>query len=253
MTLVAAPPLTEQQVDLLILLLEADERSLADHRLRDRFAWHTRGGMGPTQLLHRAVSADQTVDPIDLEALVTAGALERTGQRAASLSSAGIELAVRLRRDRQTATPADVSWSAVEGTLTTMWDLWLEQGAPVLGISVDEIGHRSQRDLGAVERQLQLLEQANWVTQVSPGFIGVAAPGPSYSPTPETMRRLGGWPTADQQAGAHFLEAIEAQLEATEDPDERTRLRSLLDVGKRVGEGAITQILVRLASGQFHI
>jgi len=67
------------------------------------------------------------------------------------------------------------------------------------------------------------------------------------------MRRLGGWPTADQQAGAHFLEAIEAQLESTEDPDERTRLRSLLDVGKRVGEGAITQILVRLASGQFHI
>jgi hypothetical protein len=67
------------------------------------------------------------------------------------------------------------------------------------------------------------------------------------------MQALGGWPSADEDAVQRFLTAVDAAMEQTNDVEEKGRLRALRDAAQRVGEGTLTGVLTRLATGEIHL
>jgi hypothetical protein len=247
--------LSTPQGELLVQLLEAEQRGRAASGKSDTFAWHTLGGGGDTILMHRGAVEDESIDPVVMEALIAEGLLQRTGQRAAVFTPAGLMHAERLQRERQANSPVDVSWDFTEPILKTLWELWTAHGAPPQGVAVDLVADRAGVDAATTERVLDLLEQSKWAEKRTPGFISPGSSGPTFVPTPATMRRLGGWPALDDTAGPRLLAAVQAELDATDDDDDerRTRLATFLESAKRVGEGTLTQVLGRLATGQIHL
>jgi hypothetical protein len=69
-------------------------------------------------------------------------------------------------------------------------------------------------------------------------------------PTTKAFEYLAGWPSErGDMALARFVEALEARIEATEDPVEKGRLGKVLDSVNEVGQGVMAGVLTNLITG----
>ena len=72
-----------------------------------------------------------------MKSLISAGFLEKHGQRSAFLTPEGINRGDDVLRARLAAEPLDLSWGGVEPVLKALWESWLARGAPATGIAIE--------------------------------------------------------------------------------------------------------------------
>ena len=221
------PSITTEQEELLAKLVAAEQSSGRTGGRGDRFAWHTSGGLGDTILMHRGVRDHTTVDPRNLEALISAGYLERAGQRSASLTPAGIDRGLRTLEKRDHSVAIDVSWEAAERVLDAFWITWTEAGAPSRGVPLPAIAEAAVDDPSRVLRLLDLLEEEGWVRRSPPSLVAHHA-GPFFVAAPRALRDCAGWPSAEGRALDLFLRALE-QVSNEAAPEEKGRIKALRD------------------------
>ncbi|HWI08550.1 MAG TPA: hypothetical protein VNT54_13680 [Solirubrobacteraceae bacterium] len=243
-------PLTHNQQELLLRMVEADRQSIARRGEPDRFAWHRRGGMGPTVFMHAGLPGGQIEGVVvdDLEELIRKGLLEQTGQRAARLTDDGRRRAPELQASSAAAGTPD--WNTVmEPLLRRVYELWAEGGLHPLGVQIEAIAAGWDGEPSVLQRLLDLLSAEGWLEQRSAGMISAGGPGPAYAPAGRALERLAGWPGAGMEAREVLVAALEAAEQESTDPEEKSKLRQLAASVRSISEQTAAGVLSHLATG----
>jgi hypothetical protein len=137
---------------------------------------------------------------------------------------------VALRSADEPENTVDLSWSAVEPTLREVHAVWLNHGAPQLGLPGQNVSAQlpqlSDEQLATV---LHELEREGWIEYRQ--SLGPFLPQ-GIRPSSRAVAYFEGWPTQDAQTlGEHFVARLEEAIEQEPDEEQRSRLRKALGSG----------------------
>jgi hypothetical protein len=215
--------------------------------------------MGGPTFQHRALPPEFDVDEEWLWRLEEQGYVRierRRGLDRVSVTAHGEDLALKLRRldDESEPAPGDaisLDWEAVaRPTLEATYRAWLARGAPAEGISIATVVRARERPSRDPEtyRAVALLHQGGYLDQISdlivdnaPGLVAVSAQG---------LEVVGGWPSTTAEAASKaLLAALDQEIAATDEPEEKGRLVRLREAAVEVGTGTLTQVLAHIVKG----
>jgi hypothetical protein len=144
------------------------------------------------------------------------------------ISEQGRTLAAQLASVREGA--VDLSWPTVEPILIQIHKLWLNEGAPPLGIPGSTVkANLSPAETADLSAVLHELQRDGWIEFRA----GLGPPLPQgVRPTSKTISYVEGWPTDDARiAGEQFVTLLEERVEAEPDEEKRSKLRAALSTG----------------------
>lgn len=160
------------------------------------------------------------------------------------ITAAGRDAIARYREPAPRSVAAmNTSWERLRPVLEAVVQQWEQQGAGD-AVDVDPIvaALAGEMEAADVRRALELLERDGClIAEFEMGSDGPIA----VTPDTKALRLLRGWPTEASDAAIvqGLLEALDAAIQNTSDPDEKTRLQKLRaaagDVAKSVLAGAI--------------
>jgi hypothetical protein len=121
--------------------------------------------------------------------------------------------------------PAVLEWGSSRELLRTIYDVYLERGAPRRGI--DALTLISQQpDPNSARAQLDELMRGGYIDRATdrPGRVRLVRP------STRTLEMFAGWPsTTAEDTLARLVEALTAEIDGTPDEEERTKLVRVRD------------------------
>lgn len=241
------PSLTPELADVLRRIAEADAAGGGDVRFTPFFAAQAHGPImvepdidGPQALQAGRMFALRDLEYLEVEP-PRGGSSEFGPFR---ITAAGRDAIARYREPAGPSVGAmNTSWERLRPILSVVVDQWEEQGARD-AVAVDTIVAALADEMQAadVRRALELFERDGClVAEFKMGTDGPIA----VTPDTRALQLVRGWPTEATDAAIvqGLIEALEAAIQDTSDPDEKSRLRKLRDaagdVAKSVLAGAI--------------
>lgn len=250
------PRITDDQHNLLCLIVDG----YAD--VKEEFYFSTGMGIG-TMMQQAGIGGRDSVDHGDIEELwdhgliaVTSGSSPMSGRLRPTAE--GIHHVKEARRLEAIAR-ADDAISSVSGTSRIAWGTTL----PVLQAVVDlyaqadagedvsqmQVNQRLEREDGDSDtsRAFEVLERSEYVQATAsieqlPGALTVV-------PTERALQLLEGWPGDGEVALARLIAALQTQIDATVDEDEKGKVRRVLDAVQGVGENVAAEVLTKVMMG----
>jgi hypothetical protein len=234
-------------------LIAAEEAALRTGAGRRSFMLMPRGGMDrevdhPGWDPSWATPTEHDIDDLVEEGWVRLDAANYGMTRTFSLTVAGRLRGLRSQRARAGAQriPVSMEWTVLEPTLDAAILAYEEAGAPEGGVPATKIPLPQgvpPATLSELTRTGLLLEHEASADQVEgPGFV---------SPSLDAYRLRRNWPADAADAAIERLVAyLLQQADATDDPEEQTRLRRVAAWLGRVGTDIITGVGTSVASGQ---
>lgn len=248
--------ITEDQHNLLCQIVDGYAK------VKEEFYFSTSMGIG-TMMQQVGVKGRESVDHGDIEELWNLGLIDMTPGRTAMSgrlrpTAGGIHHVEEARRLESIAR-ADNAISSGSGASRIAWDATL----PVLQAVVDLY---DQADAGEDVSQMdvnQRLERRDGDSDTSRAFellarsdyvVGIDSienvPGPlTVAPTEKALKLLAGWPADGEVALERLIAALQAQIEATSDEEEKGKLRRVLDAVQGVGENVAAEVLTKVMTG----
>ncbi len=229
---------------------------------KEEFYFSTGMGIGTT-MRHASIHGRQNVDHGDIEELWRLGLVDVTpGSTAMSgrvrPTGDGIHHVEEARR-LEAITRADDAISSGSGASRIAWDATL----PVLQAVVDlyaqadagedvsqmQVNQRLERTDGDSDtsRAFEVLERGGYVQGTAsieqlPGALTVV-------PTERALQLLAGWPADGEVALARLIAALQTQIDATSDEEEKGKLKRVLDAVQGVGENIAAEVLTKMMMG----
>jgi len=141
-----------------------------------------------------------------------------------------------------------IGWDDTLPVLETVVDLY--PGAPPgLGVSQGQVNERLSRNENDLNtsRQFEMLEQAGYIK----GFLETdQVPGPLMAaPTEKALKLLAGWPADGAMALERLLAALQAQIDATTDEQEKGNLRTVLSAVQGISQELAASVLAKVIMG----
>ena len=240
--------LTSELADVLRRIAEADRAGGGDVRFTPMFVEGAWGPVmvqpdidGPQALQAGRMSALRELAYLEVEP-ATGGSSEFGAFR---ITAAGRDAIARYREPAARPVVAmDTSWERLRPILGVVLQQWEQQGARD-AVDVDMIVAALADDMeGAdVRRALELLEgDGCLVAEFEMGTDGPIA----VTPNTKALQLLRGWPTeaGDAAIVQGLLDALDAAIQNTPDPDEKTRLQKLRAAAGDVAKGALAGAIV---------
>jgi hypothetical protein len=247
--------------DWLDRFVQAEEQSLqAGHDRRSFFLEH-RGGM-QREIDHAGwdpswpVPTEHDIDDLVEHDWVRLDSSPVNKRRAFSLTIDGRLRAQRRRRDRSglQRLPVSLDWTVLEPALDAAIESYEQAGAPDGGIAAGAIVLPPTTPRAAICELTRagLLIDCEVEAGGTSGTDQIEGPG-FVRPSLDALRLRRGWPRGAADAAIEGLvSALLAQADATDDPDESTRLRRTADWLGRVGTGILTGVGTSVATGGAH-
>jgi len=248
--------ITEDQHDLLCQIVDGYE----EHK--EEFYVSTALGVGTT-IDHPSIEGgERGIHYPDVEQLWHLGLVSMTpeGQMSGRLypTAEGIHHVAEFRRLDAIAR-ADNAISPGPGTSRIDWDATLPvlqavvdlyaQGEAGEDVSQMQINQHLARPDGDSDtsRAFELLERSGYVEGTAsidqlPGALTVV-------PTERALQLLAGWPADGEVALARLISALQAQIDATADEEEKGKLKRALDAVQGIGEGVAVEVLTKVMMG----
>jgi hypothetical protein len=247
--------------DWLDRFVQAEERSLNAGRDRRSFFLEHRGGM-VREIDHAGwdsswpVPTEHDIDDLVEQNSVRLDAPGVNKRRAFSLTAAGRLRGQRRRRERSglQRLPVSLDWIVLEPALDAAIEIYEQAGAPDGGIPAASIVLPAETPPAAIAELTRagLLIDCELEAGATSGVDQVDGPG-FVRPSLDALRLRRGWPRGAAEAAIERLvSALLAEADATDDPDERTRLRRTADWLGRVGTGILTGVGASVATGGAH-
>lgn len=230
---------------------------------KSEFMYYTEGAMAGTSIQHPGLEGDtRRVGYPDLEELEALGLIRMShgGTRSGSMTPTadGIHVVEEERRLRRiahsdealssTGGGSGVEWETVLPVLQAVYDLYSESPAGE-DVTQPQVNSRLQREEAdpATSRAFEVLSESGYVRDINEID---AIPGPlTVIPTERTLQLLGGWPADGDVARERLVAILQARIEETTDPEEKSRLQGLLSSAQSVGEKVMAEVLTRVLMG----
>lgn len=249
--------ITEDQHNLLCQIVDGYAE------VKEEFYFSTSMGIGTT-MQHAGVEGRESVDHGDIEELSNLGLIDVT--LAAGTAMAGrlrptangihhVEEARRLesiaRADNAISSGSDIlriAWDATLPVLETVVALY-DQADAGDDVSQMQVNQRLGREDGDsnTSRAFEVLERGGYVQGTAsidplPGALTVV-------PTEKALKLLAGWPADGEVALERLIAALQTQIDATTDEEEKGKLRRVLDAVQGVGENVAAEVLTKVMMG----
>ncbi len=112
-----------------------------------------------------------------------------------------------------------------------------------------QVNQRLEREDGDPDtsRAFEVLERSEYVQGTAsieqlPGALTVV-------PTERALQLLEGWPADGEVALARLLTALQTEIDSTDDEEEKSKLRHVLDAVQGVGENVAAEVLTKVLTG----
>jgi hypothetical protein len=257
--------ITDEQGELLEAIVDAYWTRLSEGSgQKIELMVSTRGGGQGTFIEHPGLeTSPYSVDFGDLDELAHKGLIRLTGNRPKSggmLPTAEGRQFVEERRRVAAIVRADsaiagdgsqlnaIAWEAVLPVLKAVVDLY---GTASAGhdVSQMQVNQHLERDDGDPDtsRAFEVLDRSGYLE----GQMEVdQVPGPlTVAPTEKSLQLLGGWPADGAVALERFIGTLEARIDMATDEEEKSKLRSMLDAVKGVGQELAADVLAKVILG----
>jgi hypothetical protein len=182
--------------------------------------------------------------------------IRRVGEDRADveITDGGLAYAAQLRRartDTDRMPLSDMDWKAtMRPVLQAVYEASLT--ATPYGVEQPQINAQLGRapDDPKTDRLLYELERNGYIEAVTPSFS--EAWGPSHSRlTEKALQVVAGWPgAASDDVVSRLLDVLNAEIEQTHDPDQRSKLEKLRDVVAGIGRDVLTDVLSKALTSQ---
>jgi DNA-binding PadR family transcriptional regulator len=232
------PPLAE----LLLRLVELDDGRF------ETFVPVVTGESSPeAELISRAGSGEQIPPSLTVE-LASRGYLDMHREAGKiigkfTITERGREAAAQLRPAG--SAPVDLSWPSVRPVLIEIHAVWVEEGAPMLGLNGTTFAERAGMTVGQLDPVLTALRGDGWIeyrdTFGPPLPMGI-------KPSAKGIRFLNGWPSGDSDEFAkELLSRLEERIETDPDMEKRDKWHRALASG---GRDLVVEVAAALVSRQ---
>lgn len=215
--------------------------------------------MGGGSIDHHAIPEDFAIDDEELRLLEGEGLIDRDpGIHSESIrvTPEGHRMAEAMRALVSDPEPEEgaairLDWAEVAlPVLEATHRAWIVRGAPSTGVPITAVTRELNRDESDREtfRAVALLAQRGYLG--TPTAISVNDAPALVTVTSLGLEVVGGWPaTSAEAASAALLAALDREIEATDEPEQRGRLERLRDTAVDVGSGTLTQVLAHIIKG----
>ncbi|HEX8688724.1 MAG TPA: hypothetical protein VF729_00610 [Solirubrobacterales bacterium] len=252
--------ITDEQFELLARIVDAYWTLNALGQKLDLVYISASGGL--TFLDHHAMEGRPQIDYPDLEELESHGlvVLKPSRERSGSLypTAQGKHVVEEQRRIEQIARAdnaigdgsggSKIAWDATLPVLQAVVELYA-QAAAGEHISQMQVNQRLGREDGDSDtsRAFEVLEQGGYVQETAsidglPGALTVV-------PTEKALQLLAGWPADGEVALARLVAALQTQIDATSDEEEKGKLKRALDAVQGIGENVAAEVLTKVMMG----
>jgi hypothetical protein len=251
------PRLTPDAADLFLELVDAWE-SHEMHGQRRPITVTQIGSSTGARLIHQGLPRDRRSPFGSLETLErgTLIAIRRTGDQRAhvEITDGGVAYAAQLRqarKDTDRMALSDMDWKAtMRPVLRAVYEASLT--ATPYGVVQSQVNAQLGRaaDDPKTDRLLYELERSGYIEAVTPSFG--ESWGPSHSRlTEKALQMVAGWPgAARDDVVLRLLDVLNAEIEQTDDPDQRSKLEKLRDVVAGIGRDVLTDVLSKALASQ---
>jgi hypothetical protein len=230
--------------------------------VKEEFYFSTGMGIGTT-MQHAGVEGRESVDHGDIEELANlglvavtpgnspmSGRLRPTADGIHHIGEARRLEAIR-RADHAISPGSDASriaWDTTLPVLQAVVDLYAQADAGE-DVSQGQVNQRLERQDGDPDtsRAFEVLERSGYVQGTAsidqlPGALTVV-------PTERALQLLAGWPADGEVALARLISALQTQIAATIDEEEKGKVRRVLEAVQGVGENVAAEVLTKVITG----
>jgi hypothetical protein len=230
--------------------------------VKEEFYYST--ASGGTTIQQPSVDGETYIDYPDLEQLGASGFLVMTPQDGVAMTGRvyptndgvqHVEEARRLegimRSDKAIAPGSGgsrISWGVTLPVLEAVVALYGQADAGE-DVSQTQVNQRLERDDGdsATSRAFEILERSGYLQETA--SID-ALPGPlTVVPTERALQLIEGWPADGEVALARLVNALQTQIDSTNDEDEKGKIRRVIDAVQGVGENVAAEVLTKVIMG----
>lgn len=248
--------ITEDQHNLLCQIVDGYAK------VKEEFYFSTGMGIGTT-MRHAEMEGRQSVDHGDIEELwnlgliaVTPGSSAMSGRFRPTVEGMHhVEEARRLegiiRADKSISSGSSgprIAWEVTLPVLEAVVALYgqADAGDDVSQMQVNQRLERADGD-SDTSRAFEILERSGYLHGTAnldqlPGALTVV-------PTERALQLLEGWPADGEVALARLIAALQAQIDSTEDEDEKGNVRRVLDAVQGVGENVAAEVMTKVLMG----